>query len=469
LPLAGPVRSIARMPSWLAGLRTRWYLVALVPALVVGLALVVLATRSSSDVAVVAAPEATALPPLASPTPVPTPTPIRFAGILDGVPMTEAEWDARKDLRPVAVMVDNHPNAFPHSGLDKADLVYEAFVEGGLTRFMAVYWRQEAEQIEPVRSARTPFVIWADELGALYGHAGGATTDNDANAIGQLQEWQIADLNAFEPVASSAYYRDNDRYAPHNLVAITHMLREAGQRLGYGPAPEPASWPFKRDGEGTVAAPPARGLQLDFAGDGTPFEIVQWRWDPASHAYLRFQSGGPHIDGQTKQQLRFTNVVVMRVPWQVVDETGHVLLDQFGQGPAEVYLDGKVIVGTWNKVDRKGRTRFFDAAGNEIAFNRGPIFIEVVGPDSKVVRVAEAADLPLLPPYTPPGAAATDIIDDEPTPAPAASPTSTPSPVATPKPTGTASPAASATGTRTSSPPAGSPPASPATTASPKP
>lgn len=320
--------------------------------------------------------------------------------------MTEVEWNSRKDLRPVAVMIDNNEAAYPQSGLDRADLVYEAFVEGGITRFMAVYWSQEADYVEPVRSARTPFVIWASELGALYAHAGSASTYNEADAADQIVEWGVADLNAFDPVPSSAFYRDDQPYAPHNLVMGTTALRKVAAEMDLPPASPPASWLFKDDGEGMASGLAAGGIQVDLQGNLYASQLVQWKWDPASHRYLRFQSGGPYLDGQTNKQLSFTNVVVMRVPWEVVDDSGHVLLDQIGTGPATVFLDGKAKVdGTWKKTDRASRTRYYDSSGAEIAFNRGPIFIEVVGPESGVLVTPTADLLPPMPLYTPPGSA----------------------------------------------------------------
>ncbi len=379
----------------------------------------------------------------------PTSTPIAHAGILDGVPMTGDEWEARKDLLPLALMVDNAPAAFPHSGLDRADLVYEAFVEGGITRFMAVFWRREAEIVEPIRSARTPFVIWADELGALYGHAGGAETDNDADAIGQIAEWKVPDLNAFAPVSDEGYYRDNARYSPHNLVANSVSLRLAATALGFSGPPRVETWPFKRDGEGNTSAQTVKAVELDFQEQRYPFQVVQWHWDPTANEYLRFQSGGPHVDGQTGQQLRFKNLVIMRVPWQVADESGHVLLDEIGEGPASVFLDGKMVEATWRKRDRRARTRFYDSRNVEIAFNRGPIFIEVVGPESPVITGATVADLPPIPPYEPPGSAAGPSKPGEsPTPViPSTTETpagATPSATTTPSAGGTPSPSPSA-------------------------
>jgi hypothetical protein len=377
--------------------------------------------------------------------------------------MTAEEWAARKDLLPLAVMFDNTPNSIPHHGLGSADLVYEAFVEGGITRLMAVFWRREADPVMAVRSARTPFVIWVDELGALYAHAGAATTDNEANAYGQIIEWGIRDLDAFKPGSNSAYYRDSSRYAPYNLATSTTRLRAAAEALGYAGPPTVEPWKFRNPGDPVVGTP-AGGIQIDFSGRMYGWQLIQWRWDETRKAYGRYQFGGPQVDGNTGDQLFFSTVIVMRVNSSVVDSSGHVLLDQFGEGPATVFTGGRAIEGTWRKADRKARTRFYDAQGNEIAFERGPIFIEVLGQQSDFRFTPSASDLPDLPPYTPPPPTQYAAPEEEP-PAdePTAIPTATPSAPASPTPSPSAAP--------TSTPPGqpASPTASPPATASPSP
>lgn len=462
-------------------------LVILVVVVVAGSTLVAVALGSGRNHAPAAASAGDPSPPATAtvtppPRPLASPTPVRFAGILDGVPMTDADWQVRKDLLPVAVMFDNSPDAYPQTGLDRADVVYEAFVEGGITRFMGVYWSQEADYLEPVRSARTPFLVWASELDALYAHAGEAVTDNEANAAGQIFEWDIKDLTAFGGEATSAYFRDFDRYAPHNLVTSTIALREAALRLSYhGPA-QFQRWLFKADGEATATAPRAEGIEINFQGSRIPWQLVQWRWDSQSRTYARFQHGGPHVDGKTGKQLQFKNVVVMTVGSEVVDDGGHVLLDQNGSGSATVFMDGRRIDGTWRKKDRRGRTQFYDSAGQEIAFDRGPIFIEVTGFESTVTVAASASELPKIPEYAPPPPVPPGPDDSEPTPAAAPSPSPlpsrspspaasrSPSPAAsgTPRPTGSASasPTSSPSGTATA-PATQTPPGTTTATASP--
>lgn len=394
-------------------------------------------------------------------TPTFSPTPIAHAGILDGLPMTDAEWAARRDLLPLAVMLDNTSNANPHSGLDRADLVYEAFVEGGITRLMAVFWRQEADKVEPVRSARTPFVVWANELGALYGHAGGATTDNEANAIGQIAEWGVPDLNAFSPVSNVAYYRDSERYGPYDLATSTEALRAAASELGFGGTPKVASWLFREPGNLAPAGEPAEGIEVDFEGHLYSWQYIQWKWDRASKRYLRFQFGGPELDAISGDQLAFATVVVMTAPSHVADENGHVLYDQFGSGPATVFTGGQAYAGTWKKDDRESRTRFYDAAGKEISFERGPIFIEVLSTQSTFAFVATADLLPPLPEYVAPPPAPPEQ-DEEPTATATSTSTAVPSPTMKPSPTTSPTPAGSVT-------PASSATASSSSTAAPSP
>ena len=331
-----------------------------------------------------------------------TPGP-QYFGILDGVPMSAAEWEASRTRLPVAVMIDNSIDAFPQAGLEQADLVYEAFVEGGATRFMAVYWRREAANVEPVRSARTPFVIWASELDALYAHGGSAETYNEANAGGQLFDWKVRDLEAFADRGSTAYFRDPDRRAPHDLATSTQKLREAAAKLALAdplyrvPEKPYDSWRFKQDRTEIEGFPLAGAVEVDWNAQRFAVGTVQWWYDRATNSYLRFQFGAAHIDASSKKQLAFTNVVVMHAPYRVVDDAGHVVYDLIGSGPAKIFLDGREIDGTWKKTGRTARTRFFTNAGDEVAFNRGSTWVEVVGPQTKVQSAATPEQLPKLP------------------------------------------------------------------------
>jgi hypothetical protein len=321
---------------------------------------------------------------------------------------------------------------------------------------MAVYWRQEAEKILPVRSARTPFVLWALELGAMYARAGGALTENDANAIGQIFEWGVPDLDAFGPVSNRFYYRDGERQGPYDLATSTDLLRQAAGELGFaGPSSVP-TWKFREPGTVPPAGTPARGVEIDFQGRLYSWQYLQWKWDPAKQRYLRFQFGGPHLDAATEEQLAFTTVIAMEVDSHVVDDIGHVLLEQVGEGKATIFTRGQAYEVTWKKESREGRTRYYTGSGDEFVFERGPIFIEALSQQSRFAFFDDAAKLPGMPEYTPPppgqGAVPGDPEQDATaTPEATASPTSAPTETPTPGPP-TETPTPRGTPTRTPTP-----------------
>ena len=110
-------------------------------------------------------------------------------------------------------MIDNIFTATPQAGLDQADVVIEALVEGGVTRYMAIFHSREPGVIEPVRSARTPFLYWASEYDALYVHVGSAELDGPADAGQQIHIWGIHDMDLGTKPFDYAYIRDPARRA----------------------------------------------------------------------------------------------------------------------------------------------------------------------------------------------------------------------------------------------------------------
>ncbi|HEY5477844.1 MAG TPA: DUF3048 domain-containing protein [Tepidiformaceae bacterium] len=352
---------------------------AILVAALAALAVLRLTVFSSSPLPSPTPPPSVTREPLAT-LPVPTPTPApRPTYALTGQPMTDADVLQPTRHRPVAVMIDNNDAWNPPLGLAQADIVFEALVEGGITRFLSVYDSQEAGAIEPVRSARTPFLAWVAEFDALYAHVGRAETPGPANSGQQIADLQIADLDMEggpNPVPE-AFQRDPTREAPHNVVTSTGALRAAAALRGYDRPPRMGEWRFASAASAASGSPTATAIDLDFG----PIAATHpsWTWDPAASLYQRLSDGVVQVDGATHQPLTATNVVVMHARNYVADSSEHVLIDNVGQGTAEVYIGGHVIAGTWRKPDNASRTRFYDAAGNEIAFTPGNTWIEVEG------------------------------------------------------------------------------------------
>jgi hypothetical protein len=274
--------------------------------------------------------------------------------------------------RPIAVMLDNlSPDARPQSGLDKASLVFETLVEGGITRFMAVYLEHDAGIIGPVRSTRLYFNSWAAALGVIFGHDGG-----NVDALQQLPSLTTV-YNEDADRITGPFYRVSTRAAPHNEYTSTQSLRHYAQAHGASITGSLMSLPHKSDAP--LSQRPARfTLDVQFSyGDYN----VQWVYDRSANRYLRTMGGAPHVEATSGKQLTAKNVVVM-----FTDETpasdpytpGAIHLRTEGTGRATVYEDGTAIPGTWSKAGVDAPLQWLDAKGNPIPLNRGNTWVEVV-------------------------------------------------------------------------------------------
>lgn len=271
--------------------------------------------------------------------------------------------------RPLAVMVENHPDARPQSGLDYADVVLEAPAEFGISRFIAFYITRDTPAIGPVRSARDYFVLWAKEFNPIYFHAGGSP-----GAAGTADEIGLARTNAL--FDGSAFYRTGDRIAPHNLYTSTDAL--LATRRGKPRALRSGTWGglrFKRPGS---ELGPESGTYARLAFND--YYYAEWRWDPDQRVYRRWMQGEPAIERITGRQTLATAVIVRIHQMSRIagDDKAREEVQVYGRGRAWVLQDGRMTPATWAKEDVNSPTLYYDNRGRRIAFNKGGVWIQVI-------------------------------------------------------------------------------------------
>lgn len=277
-------------------------------------------------------------------------------------------------LVPYAVMMENLLSVRPQSGLSQASVVYEALVEGGATRFMAIFDpSEEIPAIMPVRSARPYYIEWVSEYAGLYVHAGGSP-----KALTVL--WENPDIHNLEALSSDGVYfwRDTSKYSPHNLVTSSEKMNYAlrdkeleDKKSSYSP------WLFKD--EAPEAERGANGKMLSFNFSSGITYKVDYAYHLGDNAYARSNANQPHLDNNTGEQIMVKNVVVQLVENPALNG-GKGRLDIYvgGTGDAWVLRDGEIIKATWQKDSRTSRTRFFHESGEEIEFNRGNTWVHVI-------------------------------------------------------------------------------------------
>ncbi|MBU1000214.1 DUF3048 domain-containing protein [Patescibacteria group bacterium] len=302
-------------------------------------------------------------------------------------------WDQR---RPLAVMIENHTESRPQSGLSAADVVYEVIAEGGITRFMALYYCNLSDiQVGPVRSARTYFLDWLSEYDALYAHVGGANTPGPADALGQIIKYGTKDLNQFS-IGFPVFWRDYQRLGhpvatEHTMYSTTAKLWAVGEKRGWT-ATDSAGirwdknftpWEFKNDKAGGEAV----NVKVNF-WESQPGYDVEWIYDAATNSYKRKNGGSDHIDLNNNTQLSVKNVVVQFEKESNANDgypgNVHLLYRTTGSGKALIFQDGNAVEGKWIKASRLARTKYVDGSGKEIQFNGGLIWIQTVPEGAKV-------------------------------------------------------------------------------------
>ncbi len=313
---------------------------------------------------------------------------------LSGILYSKQQKDWWEKQRPLGIMIENHQEARPQSGINSADVIYEAVAEGGITRTLNVYYCQAPVQVGPVRSARTYFLDFISEYGdhPLYAHVGGANTSGPADALGQIEDYgwgAYNDLNQFS-IGFPTFWRDYNRLShpaatEHTMYSTTDKLWATAKSRGLtNVAKDGKAWTdgfvpyvFKED---SPSATTAATLHIEFWGDSG--YNTDWKYDPKTNTYLRNNGGVPHIDKDSGKQLTAKNIIVLfmvqRHANDGYEDNVHLLYTTKGTGKAVVYLDGKEIKATWSKQSRTARTKITDSAGAEISFNRGKIWFEIL-------------------------------------------------------------------------------------------
>jgi hypothetical protein len=286
---------------------------------------------------------------------------------LTGLPATNPANLRRQAL---VVKIENHPASRPQSGLDAADLVYEEQVEGGLTRFVAVFQSRDAGVVGPVRSVRPSDgeIVWP--LKPLFAYAGGT-----AHIVPMLHKAPVVDVGV--DAAPDAYYRRAGRQMPHNLYSSTQALYRAAKTPGAAPV---SVFTYSDPKLGSVPAGSAAVSHLTVAvGD----QLTNYDWDAAAHTWKRSHEAAAHLT-DSGAQIAPTNVIVQFVQYKAspgdtdAAKSQVFSIDAVGQGDAWVLSQGRMVKGRWSKPLPESVTAFTDAAGVPMSVAPGTTWVELV-------------------------------------------------------------------------------------------
>jgi len=223
------------------------------------------------------------------------------------------------------------------------------------------------------------FLDWAAEYDAFYAHVGGSL-----EALDKIKEYNIKDLNQFS-IGSKAFWRlpQAGKATEHTMYTNTDKLWQIANQNKWSMIGAFPPLAFKKDLPSSQR-PSSQTITIDFSSP--TFQVV-WQYNPSSNEYLRKMAGSLHKDGESGEQMKAKNVIVQYVErWQASykGQQGVWQMKTIGEGRTKVFLDGQTIEGTWKKVHRSARTKFYESTGKEIQFNAGVFWYEIVPPEISV-------------------------------------------------------------------------------------
>ncbi|HYH49930.1 MAG TPA: DUF3048 domain-containing protein [Acidimicrobiia bacterium] len=272
---------------------------------------------------------------------------------------------ATKNRPSLAVKIDNAPEARPQSGLDVADVVYEEVVEGGVTRFIAVFHSAAPATAGPVRSVRPmdPDILAAYH--GLFAYSGGIPA-----FVSLMRKAPVQDVNV--DVATDGYSWDKSRRAPHNTFISPEKLWSKAK--GDNAAPPQPMFEFRPAGEAFGDAP-ATHLSMTYS----PRASAAYDWDAASATYKRGENGTPHT-AASGAQIAPHNLVIQFVTTKTLsykDQSGSNVVESIvvGSGDAWILSNGRITKGRWSKSSESAPTKYTDAAGNPVKLTPGRTWV----------------------------------------------------------------------------------------------
>ena len=266
----------------------------------------------------------------------------------------------------LGVIIENTPEARPQTGLDNAGIVFEAVTEGGITRYLALYQEDQPKIVGPVRSLRVDTLDWAMGFDTSFAHVGGRP-----EALATAKKRNAKTLSQF--IYAEPYYRDDSRYAPHNMYARVKDLRELQKQQNYLKS---SFDDIPRSSDQPADKSKAKTITIDFSG---PDYLAEFRYDKAKNNYTRYLASQPHISSDAKSPIAVKNLIVISLPAERTTDDGSL-----GEGEATIFKDGAAIKARWQQSAYSSRIKFVDKDNKEIALNRGQTWIAALSDDRKV-------------------------------------------------------------------------------------
>lgn len=329
-----------------------------------------------------AAPEATASPSPAvsattlplEPSAVPTPSP-EPRSLTTGLPSAQ-------EYKPITVMIENSEKARPQTGLQQADIVYEAMAEGNITRMLCVFNDQKPVVAGPVRSTRIYFINIQKEWDSPLVHYGGPRNASQPSYVyGKNTESIKVRVDGLKGAYNDYFWRDKSRSAPNNVY--TDLQKIEDELYDYTPD---AREQFSFDENVSYTGQTVDTVGIPFNTSSADF--VQFKYDASTGLFTRYMKDTPFkvrsvtLDASGEQEsttapLTVKNLIVQYAKTYTIkgDNNGRQMVEVTGKGDCEYYIGGIQLKGTWERSALDDSTHYYLEDGSPVVLQPGNTWI----------------------------------------------------------------------------------------------
>lgn len=278
------------------------------------------------------------------------------------------------DERPIAVMVDNdNKQSRPHAGLNEAYLIYEMYVEGGATRFMALFKATDTEKIGPVRSSRHYYLDYVMENDAIYTHFGWSP-----KAIQDINAFKIQKINGILGEDGNVFWREAKFKGDwHSAFTSIANIKEQAQKKSFPlTTTEKNGIKYAKTFYTPDSGVQANKVSLNYAGHYK----TGYTYNPETKLYEKTILGEPHVM-QNGEVLTVKNVLVQLIKdTSLGDGTARRNINTTGEGKGYYFTNGVCEEITWSKASRRDDTIYYKADGSALEINPGKTIVNIISP-----------------------------------------------------------------------------------------
>jgi len=301
----------------------------------------------------------------------------------DGLSITTGLPTDHDEARIMVCQMDNEPGARPQKGIGSADIVYEVEIyDGGYTRYTAVFNDTIPEKIEAIRSARIVHADIAYEYRGAFIHYGGQKYPG--SDVYYIMDHKKKFSVRYDGIGGDRdFYRDKARKAPNNVIC---NLKNLYDRTDW--STQQCKSPLKF----------SVGFTIPEQGDAVSrFQIPyrqksycpSYEWDGDLNKYRRLYNNRPFVDGTTGEQVLVDNVIVQYMEYGWFEgESNRPNVTTRGENRCEYFIGGKHFTGTWSRPKLHINTVYYDDEGDEVHFNPGTTFIQILRTERSVEILA---------------------------------------------------------------------------------